>query len=182
MVILASKSPRRKELLKQIFDDFLIIPPSINEFEYKEEDISRVKAEVIASSYPNDLIISADTLVIYEGTIYGKPQNEKEAYEMLKNLSNKYHLVTTYYTIMWKEKGINITNHTSSKVYFNPLSDELINRYIKSGSPFDKAGGYGIQDKEYNLVNHIEGSYYNVVGLPLEDLKKDLINLGLITK
>jgi septum formation protein len=182
MVILASKSPRRKELLKNLFDEFSIIPPNINEFDYREEDISRVKAEAIALLHPNDLIISADTLVIYKGQIFGKPQNEKEAYEMLKTLSNDYHLVTTYYTIMWKEKGIEITHHTDSKVYFNNLSDELINKYICTGSPFDKAGGYGIQDKEFNLVNHIEGSYYNVVGLPLEDLKEDLIKLGIKVK
>lgn len=178
MIILASKSPRRKELLKEIYDEFLIVPASINEFEYKEEDIARAKAYAIKDSYPNDVIISADTLVICDKVVFGKPKDKDEARYMLKALSNRCHEVTTYFTIIYKNKEI--TRHTTSKVYFNELSDELIDKYIATSSPFDKAGGYGIQDKDFPLVNHIEGSYTNVVGLPLEDLKETLKELNLL--
>lgn len=179
MIILASKSPRRKELLKQIVSDFKIVVPNIDEYLYPFEELSLAKAKSIINDYPNDIIISADTLVIMNSKVFGKPKDCGQAKQMLMELSNKMHEVKTVYTIL--SKDYEVTKIVTSKVYFNKLSDQLIDDYVKTLSPLDKAGGYGIQDKDYPLVNHIEGSYSNIVGLPLEELKNDLINLKIIS-
>jgi len=181
-VILASKSPRRKELLKEIFQDFIIIPSTVDENKYSLDKLSFVKAEEISNLYPSDLVISADTLVYLDNKILGKPIDEKDAFKMLKSLSNKTHVVTTYYSIFLKEQNIFFTNKSDSYVTFNELSDELINDYIKTGSPLDKAGAYGIQDKEFNLVKEFTGELNNIIGLPTYKLKQDLIRLGIILK
>ena len=180
MIIVASKSPRRKELLLSMIKEFVIIPPHIDEFLYPFEELSLAKAKSISASYPNDIIISADTLVIKNDKVYGKPKDKKEAFAMLKELSNSVHEVKTIYSIYRSSPKIEVTRIITSKVYFNNLSDELITRYVDTLSPLDKAGGYGIQDKDFHLVDHIEGSYSNIVGLPIEELKKDLINLKII--
>lgn len=181
MFILASKSPRRKELLKQIIPEFEIIPSNVDEFKYSLNELSLVKALEIAKSYPNDIIISADTIVILNDKIYGKPQSKLEAYSMLSSLSNKVHEVKTIYTVFCEKLNISHTRVITSKVYFNKLSDELINEYIESGSPLDKAGAYGVQDNnKFPIISHIEGSYTNIVGLPVDELKQDLLSLGLI--
>ncbi|MGN1295733.1 MAG: Maf family protein [Bacilli bacterium] len=180
MVILASKSPRRIELLKQIFSSFEIIPADIDEYLYPEDQLSFVKAKAISSLYPSSLILSADTLVIKDNKVYGKPKDEEDARRMLHELSSSMHEVKTYYSIVLEEKGIYITKCVTSKVYFSSLSDELIEAYIKTKSPLDKAGAYGIQDKNFPLIDHIEGSYNNIVGFPIEEIRQDLIALGLI--
>ncbi len=179
-VILASQSPRRKELLKNIFDDFTIIPANIDENLYDIDELSKVKAERISKEHEDALIIAADTTVKIDNIVLNKPKDADEAYKMLKMLSNKEHIVTTIYTICLKNKGIFLTRKILSSVLFNNLSDETIYAYIKSGSPFDKAGGYGIQDKEYNLVKSIKGSLSNIIGLPYENIKEDLISLGIL--
>ena len=180
MVILASKSPRRIQLLKEIFKEFEVLPADIDEFLYKEEELSLIKAKTISKDHPSSLILSADTLVIKDNKIYGKPQDENDARRMLHELSSSMHEVKTYYSIVYEEKGICITKCVTSKVYFSSLSDELIESYIKTKSPLDKAGAYGIQDKDFPLVDHIEGSYNNIVGFPIEEIKQDLLLLGLI--
>lgn len=180
MIILASKSPRRKELLKTIIDNFIVIPPEIDEYLYSFENLSLAKAKVIAEKYHNDIIISADTLVVKDNQVYGKPKNKEEASRMLHELSNSTHEVKTIYSIYSKNQQIELTRIITSKVKFNDLSEELIDQYIKTNSPFDKAGGYGIQDKDFHLVESIEGSYTNIVGLPVEELKKDLLILKII--
>ena len=151
MFILASKSPRRKELLKEIIPEFEIIPSNVDEFKYSLDQLSLVKALEISKDHKDDIIISADTIVILDGEVFGKPQDEKEAYTMLKKLSNKSHEVKTIYTILCEKLGISHTNVITSYVHFNNLSDELIYSYIASKSPLDKAGAYGVQDndKEY---------------------------------
>lgn len=181
MFILASKSPRRKELLREIITTFEIIPSNVDEFKYSLDQLSLVKALEISKDYPNDIIISADTIVILEGKVFGKPQNKLEAFSMLSTLSNKAHEVKTIYTIYCENKNISHTRVVTSKVYFNELSEQLINDYIASGSPLDKAGAYGVQDNDkFHIISHIEGSYTNIVGLPVDELKNDLISLGLI--
>lgn len=181
MFILASKSPRRKELLKEIIPEFKIIPSNVDEFKYSLNELSLVKALEIAKDYPNDIIISADTIVILNNKVFGKPQSKEEAFSMLKELSNKAHEVKTIYTVFSEKLHLSHTRVITSKVYFNKLSDELINQYIASGSPLDKAGAYGVQDNnEFHIISHIEGSYTNIVGLPVDELKQDLITLGLI--
>lgn len=175
MIILASGSPRRRELIKKLTKDFTVIPSDVDEsiLHIAPHDLpgelSKLKAYSVFAKYPNDTILSCDTVVILDNELMGKPRNEKEAREMLHKLSGKKHVVLSGYTFI--NKDIEITRSVKTHVYFNKLSDELINAYIKSGSPMDKAGAYGIQDKEFNLVNHIEGSFDNVMGLPTEDIK-----------
>ena len=175
MIILASASPRRKELIKMLTNDFVVIPSDVDESIIHTEphalpaELSKLKAYSIFSSYPNDTVIACDTIVILDGKIMGKPKSKEDAKRMLQELSNRKHVVISGYTYINKEKEITRTVRTY--VYFNKLSEETIDAYIKSGSPMDKAGAYGIQDEEFNLVNHIEGSFYNVVGFPVEDIK-----------
>ena len=175
MVILASASPRRRELIKMLVDDFEVIPSDVDESIIHTEphalpaELSKIKAYSIFSRYPNDTVIACDTIVILDGKIMGKPHSKEEAKEMLKALSGRKHVVISGYTYINKEREITRTVRTY--VYFNKLSEDTIDAYIKSGSPMDKAGAYGIQDDEYNLVSHIEGSFYNVVGFPVEDIK-----------
>ena len=176
MIILASESPRRKELIKKIAKEFTVIPANIDESVLHipacdlPGELSKLKAYDIFAKYPNDKVLACDTVVIIDGQILGKPHSKEQASEMLHKLSGRKHVVISGYTIISKEKEVTRTVRTY--VYFNKLSDELIDAYIATGSPMDKAGAYGIQDKEFDLVNHIEGSFDNVIGLPTEDIKQ----------
>ncbi len=181
-MILASNSPRRKTLLKEILDeDFLIIPSKVDESLLSTtpantaKELSKLKAYDVFKDYPNDRVLSADTVVIFKGEIFGKPKDEKDAKMMLKKLSGNSHVVISAYTFLSKE--VEITRSVKTIVYFNKLSDELIDEYVKSKAPLDKAGAYGIQDnKNFPLVDRIEGSLSNVIGLPIEDIKSHLKN------
>ena len=181
-IILASASPRRKELLHKILSNFEIIPANIDEDQYPLNMLSLIKAQEIANTHPSSLIISADTVVILDEQVLGKPKDEDDAFDMLKKLSSRVHEVSTFYTIYSKENNISITRQVTSLVYFNKLSDELIKAYIATKSPLDKAGAYGIQDKEFPLIEKIEGEEDNVIGLPLQEIKKDLLSLGIHLK
>ncbi len=180
MLILASESPRRRELIKKITKDFTVIPSNIDESLLHiaphdlPAELSKMKAYSIFSKYPNDSVLACDTVVIIDGELLGKPKTKEEAFKMLKKLSGKKHVVISGYTFVSKEKEVTRTVRTY--VYFNNLSDELINRYIESGSPMDKAGAYGIQDEEFDLVSHIEGDFDNVIGLPVEDIRTHVFN------
>lgn len=186
MFILASKSPRRKELFPYICKEFSIISEDIDEssslyLPIKEAvtDIARRKGEVVFASHPNDIVISADTIVVIENTIIGKPKDEDDAKRILRLLSNREHIVYTAYWIFCKNKIIN--NIVESHVFMNNLSDEHIEEYIKTGSPMDKAGAYGVQDSDkFNLINKINGSLNNVIGFPVEDIIKDLKENNLL--
>lgn len=181
MFILASNSPRRKALLKEIINDFKVVVKPIDESKYPVDKLSYYKAIEIASDYPDDIIISGDTVVVLDNVILGKPKDTQDAYNKLKSLSNKTHEVKTSYTIYSKNKNINVTRIVTSKVIFNELSEELISSYIAYGSCFDKAGAYGIQDNDkFPLIKKIKGSYNNIVGFPIEEIKEDLIKLNLI--
>ena len=182
MVILASASPRRKQLMKDLFPSFTIIVPEIDEeLSFKNhsnvvdivKDIAKRKCEKITNEHPHDLVIAADTVVVIGNEIIGKPKDAADAYHMLKKLSSKTHYVYTAYAISKDNKMI--INTVETEVIFNDLSDDLINRYIASGSPLDKAGAYGYQDnQDYALVKRINGSKTNVIGFPLEAIKEDL--------
>ena len=175
MIILASESPRRRELIKKITKEFTVIPANIDESVLHipacdlPGELSKLKAYDVFAKYPNDKVLACDTVVIIDGQILGKPHSKEQASEMLHKLSGRKHVVISGYTIISKEKEVTRTVRTY--VYFNKLSDELIDKYIATGSPMDKAGAYGIQDQEFDLVNHIEGSFDNVIGLPTEDIK-----------
>ena len=167
MIILASESPRRRELIKKITKEFTVIPANIDESVLHiaphdlPGELSKLKAYDVFAKYPNDKVLACDTVVILDGELMGKPHTKEKASEMLHKLSGKKHVVISGYTLISKDREITRTVRTY--VYFNKLSDELIDRYIASGSPMDKAGAYGIQDKEFDLVNHIEGSFDNVI-------------------
>ena len=177
-IILASGSPRRKELMQHITDEFSVIvsdaDESIAEGESVEETVKNLalaKAEAIKGKCrETDIIISADTVVANDNKILGKPSDKNEAFEMLKSLSGRTHAV---YTGVCITKG-NITEVFAQKtlVEFYELSDEEINAYIATGDPFDKAGGYGIQSKGAILVKGIDGDYFNVVGFPVAEISR----------
>lgn len=180
MLILASESPRRKELIKKITSDFIVVPSNVDESLLHitphdlPAELSKLKAYSVFSKYPNDEVLACDTVVILDGELMGKPKTKKEAFDMLSKLSDKKHVVISGYTYISKNKEITRTVRTY--VYFNKLSPELINKYIESGSPMDKAGAYGIQDEEFDLVSHIEGDFDNVIGLPVNDIKQHVFN------
>lgn len=177
--ILASKSPRRKDLMKFISSDFLVAVEDIDEESSyvlspcdAVKDIARRKGEAVMNLYPNDLVISADTIVVIDNEIIGKPIDEEDAYKILRKLSGRTHYVLTGYCVHYQDKVIVDTVKTD--VTFNELSDELIWKYIKSGSPMDKAGAYGAQDsdKKYPIIKNIVGSYDNVIGFPVKEIKE----------
>ena len=173
MLILASQSPRRKELLKKIVNDFKIVPADVDEHldvDIKElpKEAALLKAKTIKKLYPNDDVLGCDTVVIIDNKLLGKPKDEQEAFDMLKELSGRDHLVISGYAYLKGDEVI--ARSVTTVVHFNELSDELIKEYIKTGSPMDKAGAYGIQDEEFHLVRCIEGSMDNVIGLPTEDI------------
>ncbi len=181
MFILASSSPRRRELLAKIVPEFTIIVPDIDEslLHIDAKDLpgeeSKVKAYAIASRYPNDEVLACDTVVVLDGVALGKPQNEEEAMEMLRRSSGRKQIVLSGYTYIGH--GREVTRTVSTEVYFNVLSEELIRDYVKTKKPLDKAGAYGIQDG-YPLIERIVGSYDNVMGLPTEDIAAHIIPRG----
>ena len=180
-VILASNSPRRKELLKFIFNDndFFVIPANIDEtipngiaIEKSAEYLATKKAQTIAQTHQHSLIIGCDTIVISKGDILGKPQDKHDCFKMLKSLSGIEHVVVTGVCVILDNKKVSFSEET--KVKFNTLTDEEITKYIETGEPFDKAGGYGIQGYGSLLVEKINGDYFNVVGLPISRLNQIL--------
>lgn len=180
MLILASASPRRKELIKLITTNFKVVPPDVDESiihvppHNLPAELSKLKAYDVWSKYPDDDILSCDTIVVLDQKIYGKPKDKEDAKRMLRELSGKRHIVISGYTFLGKFREI--TRTVKTEVFFNELSEETIDKYVENGSPLDKAGAYGIQDKEYKLVNKIRGSYYNVIGLPVEDIKRHVFS------
>jgi len=171
MLVLASASPRRREILARFIGRFEVIPSNASE-ECSIEDpvghaleLARRKAGEVHSRV-GGTVIGADTVVSVDGHILGKPRDEREAYKMLKLLSGRVHRVTTGYCIIHGEEEI--TGAVTTEVKFRELDDDIIWAYIRTGEPMDKAGAYGIQGKAGLFVEWIKGDYYNVVGFPLE--------------
>tara|TARA_B110000008_G_C16743549_1_gene473676 strand:+ start:203 stop:763 length:561 start_codon:yes stop_codon:yes gene_type:complete len=179
-IILASKSPRRKELLKLLDVKFSVEIREVDELyseDLNKKDVAEYLANLKADSFievgKDQLIITADTIVLVEGKILGKPKNKNEAFQMLSSLSNKSHDVITGVCIKTSNKSTSFS--TSTKVFFKALSSAEIEYYIDTYKPFDKAGSYGIQEWIGAVgISKIEGSYYNVVGLPIHELNKEL--------
>ena len=179
-IILASKSPRRKELLNLLDVEFSIEVRAVNEVfsdrlktDEVAEYLARLKADAFKSIKPDELIITADTVVVLNDEILGKPKNTSEAQQMLKNLSGKSHLVITGVCLKTNDRLISFSS--STKVYFKKLTTSEIDYYIENYQPFDKAGSYGIQEWIGAIgITKIEGSYYNVVGLPIYKLNEEL--------
>jgi septum formation protein len=186
-IILASKSPRRQELLRQMDLDFRIVLKEVDE-SYPEhlspEEVAVYIAEKKAKAYDDTLtdeaVLTADTIVCIDGLILGKPENAAHAVEMLKRLSGRVHKVVTGVCIVYK--GEYNLFHDVSEVFFRTLTDEEINNYVEQYKPYDKAGAYGIQEwVGITAIKRIEGSYTNVVGLPTEKVYQQLLRLKKLT-
>ena len=177
MYILASASPRRRELFGLISDDFRIVPSNAEETapdgiaaENLPERLARLKAGDIAAKYPFDTVIGADTVVILDGKVLGKPENPEDAVRMLTALSGKRHKVITGCAVC--KNGACRSFSSVTEVEFYPLDDKEISDYVATGEPLDKAGAYGIQGRGALFVKSINGDYFNVVGLPVAVLRR----------
>ena len=164
--------------------DFTIITADIDEtmdenlsVEDAVAEVCRKKAEAVGKQHPGDLIVAADTIVVLENRVLGKPRTEEEARDMLRSLSGRHHTVMTAFCL-W-QKGSADTHVEKTLVHFRKLSEEEIAAYVATGSPMDKAGAYGIQDQAGIFVQALEGDYYNVMGLPLCALAQKLREHGV---
>lgn len=191
-IILASASPRRRELLTQIGIEFIVRPCDKEENCKEQEPEQMVKElsygkalaifeELLEKEQKETLVIGADTLVSFEGRVLGKPGDEKEAEEMLTLLQGNMHQVYTGVTLFWQEYGPEGTWETKSSTFAEesfvtmyPMSKEEIRAYIATGEPMDKAGAYGIQGRCAAWIRKISGDYYNIVGLPVGRLYQEL--------
>ncbi|VEU80081.1 Maf family protein [Haploplasma axanthum] len=185
MIILASNSVRRIELLKDAGVDFKVIPSNVVEVideKLKPEDnamnLAFLKANDVFNRNPGDLVIAADTIVTLNNRIFGKPKDEEEAFEMLKTLSNKRHEVITGVAILYRDRKD--VFYSKSTVKFKDLTDEQINDYIATKEPFGKAGAYAIQGIGKSIVDTFEGDFFTIVGLPLKDVLKRIKEIEAI--
>jgi septum formation protein len=179
-IILASTSPRRRELLKKIVKDFRVVKSGVDESRIKAptpiafaKKAAQLKARAVAQKHPDSIVIAADTIVLLGKRILGKPKDKQEAISMLRNLAGKTHQVITALAVIFPgKKMISDTSVTSVKT--KKISDQEIIDYVATGQPLDKAGAYGIQEIEEIFIERIKGDYDNVVGLPVYKLKKIL--------
>jgi septum formation protein len=185
-IILASQSPRRKQLLEQIGLKFEIDPSNYEEDMTLKmepnrlaEHLSLGKAKDVAKRHKDSIIISADTIVAVDDEVFGKPKTSEKAKYMLQKLSGRAHSVVTGFTIIDTETNKQISKSVETKVYFKNLSEQEIDAYIASGEPLDKGGGYAIQGMAALFVEKIEGDYFNIVGLPILSLVEELKNFGV---
>lgn len=184
-IILASSSPRRIQLLKDMGFTFITVSPNIDETRYYTEKASdyslrlaRAKAQAVGLNYSSALIISADTIVVVGDVILGKPRDFGQFEKMMKLLSNKTHLVMTAVVVLFNSSEYNFCVET--EVSMRPITDDEIVRYWNTNEPKDKAGGYAIQGIGGQFIKSISGSYSNVVGLPQAELYELLNNLGVV--
>jgi len=182
-VILASKSPRRQQFFKDLDIDFTIqlkeveeiYPPELKGIEITDF-LADLKSQAFTGLSEKDLLITSDTIVWLDEVALGKPKHAEDAFNMLRSLSGKKHKVITSISI--KSKNFQKIINDVTTVSFKELSDDEINYYIKNYKPFDKAGAYGIQEWiGFIAIDNLEGSYFNVVGLPVHKLYKELMNL-----
>lgn len=186
-IILASESTRRVDILRTLGISFAIVPPDIDESRKKNEPakeyvlrVSHEKAFKVGSHFPDRWIIGADTIVVLKGKLLGKPDNEKEAFEMLKLLSGKWHKVITGFCVLNLSKNVTYRDVVETKVFMKEMHDDEIRRYIKTSEPLGKAGSYAVQGRGGFMVKEIKGSYSNVVGLPVCEVAEVLYSLGVL--
>ena len=182
MLVLASKSPRRRELLSLYTEDFTIDVSTSPEPSFSGGDVAGyvktlagIKAREVFSRHPEDIVIGADTVVAFDGEVLGKPRDEAHAKEMLTAMSGKGQEVYTGICVMCRDKTI--LDSVKTEVSFRNLSEEEIDDYIATGESLDKAGAYGIQGGAGEFVNRVTGDYFNVVGLPMKRLCEILSEL-----
>lgn len=187
-IILASQSPRRKQLLTRAGLEFEILIPDIDEkaLPYKgcpgshARKLSQLKAKIVAKERPDSWVIGADTIVAAGDKLLGKPESRQEAIRMLEILSSQSHSVFTGFTIHCGSRNKTVSKAVETRVFFKELSKDEINWYTATKEPYDKAGGYGIQGVGAFMVKKIKGSYSNVVGLPVCEVIESLLGLGAI--
>lgn len=184
-LILASGSPRRREFLEELGLEFLVraadVPEELSAGESPEEFVRRLsleKAKAVSVSHPDCWVLGADTVVVSEGEILGKPSGPEQAWTMLKGLNGRWHEVWTGFSLHHGKLSVSVQEAVVTKVRFARMADEVLQLYAFSGEPLDKAGAYGIQGRGGMLVEQIAGSYSNVVGLPLVEV----INALLVNK
>lgn len=185
-IILASASPRRKEILRLTGLNFAVCESDYEEdlnLSLKPRDLarflSRKKAGSVAHKYKDAIIIAADTFILFRNRLHGKPHTEKEAEKMLRMLNGKAHSVITGFTIMDTGSNKILSRSVETKVYLKRLSGEEISAYVRSKEPLDKAGAYAIQGRGAVFIEKINGDFFNVMGLPLCALTKSLKKFGI---
>lgn len=186
-LILASASPRRRQLLQEAGVGFTVIPSHAEETPMRGESpdeyalrVAREKAQAVARQGAGDWILGADTIVEVEGLILGKPKDEEDGVRMLRLLSGRTHQVKTAFVILDGAGHVKAQQVVTSRVTVKPLSDAQIRAYLATGEPFDKAGAYAVQGVGAALVERVEGSYTNVVGLPVEEVLVALRAVGAL--
>ena len=185
-IILASASPRRREILGKTGLKF-----SVDAGDYKEDMdlalkprqlarfLSSEKARAVAVKYASALVIAADTFIVFQGSLLGKPHTREEARRMLSLLNGRQHSVLTGFTVIDTLTGKKLSRSVETKVFFKKMTGQEIESYVKTGEPLDKAGAYAIQGLGAVLVKKIEGDYFNVMGLPLSSLTEALRKFGV---
>ena len=186
-LILASSSPRRQELLREIGIPFQVHAANINEDQIAGEDareyalrLAREKAQTVAARYPQSYVLGADTIVVVDGEVLGKPKDHADAARMLRKLSGRSHEVTTAVSLVAPGARTE-TRACTTKVCFRKLTEDEIQQYVASGEPMDKAGAYAIQGGASRWTDRIEGEWSNVVGLPLSLVTDLLRTYGLLS-
>lgn len=185
-IVLASTSPRRKQLLKQLGLDFTIAPSNVEEKlnprlkpRHQVEELALQKAKAVADKFEDAIIIGADTLVTFNDEVIGKPKDVQDAKRMLKKLRGRQHAIVTGFALIDTATGRTILKSIETKVWFRKISPEEIAAYVEKEKPLDKAGAYAIQDLGALFVEKIEGDYFGAVGLPLFLLARELKKLGV---
>jgi septum formation protein len=188
-IILASESPRRAELLRQLGYEFKVVPSGTAEIHHEDltaQEIAQInayrKARAVGKKYPDALVIGADTLVFLENILFGKPRSLEGAYEMLEQLQGKTHTVVSAVCLLHLRSHRQRVFAENTNVTFRLLDAVKIRRYLTKVNPLDKAGAYAIQEEGDLIVEGISGSYTNVVGLPMERLRAELNSWGMIVE
>ncbi len=186
-IVLASASPRRQEFLDQLGLGFEVRPADIDETplidelpEHFARRMARAKAEQVALPCPEACVIAADTVVALDQIIFGKPRDRNDALTILKTLQGQTHTVTTGFAVLCPRLHLTEVQAVTTQVTFAAHADDILQAYVDSGEPMDKAGAYGIQGKGAFLVQSIHGSHSNVIGLPVSELVQILLRHGLI--
>ncbi len=187
-LILASASPRRRELLQQTPLRFRVIPSHTEETRRREENpetyvarIAAEKADTVAERHPSFWVLAADTIVVLEGRVFGKPTNLDNARQMLTALSGHLHQVMTAFVLLNPAGKTTAAEVVTSQVTFKDLSESEVTAYLATGEPFDKAGAYAIQGKGRDLVAQVSGSHTNIIGLPMDEVTTALRSVGLLS-
>ena len=188
MIVLASQSPRRKDLLRKLLGDipFEAVPSSIDEREIDCPDPAqlvlaeaRAKGKDVSQRRKGDVILACDTMVFFQGEKLGKPKDEEDAFRTLRRLQGRQHQILTGYVLL-RDGTFLAERVVSSTLSIHPMSDDQIRRYVATKSPLDKAGSYGVQDVEYIESTIVSGEKENIMGLPIKEIGEDFRRLGLL--